>query len=151
MTGSRDCKPRRSEPTSDGITSARPPWPTSALEPGSEFEDALDDDLNISQALGVLFETIRETNRALDTGQHGLLPTADSWLQWWQRIDQVLGVSRRGKQRPREIAELAEARIQARLAKDWRKSDELRDQLAALGWEVRDTKDGHKITRRGGA
>jgi cysteinyl-tRNA synthetase len=31
------------------------------------------------------------------------------------------------------------------------KSDELRDQIAALGWEVRDTKDGQKITRRSGA
>ena len=43
-----------------------------------------------------------------------------------------------------------EARKQARLAKDWRKSDELRDRLADLGWEVRDTKDGQKITRRAG-
>ena len=51
---------------------------------------------------------------------------------------------------PAEIAELAEARVQARLAKDWRKSDELRDQLADRGWEVRDTKDGQKITRRAG-
>jgi cysteinyl-tRNA synthetase len=41
--------------------------------------------------------------------------------------------------------------VQARLAKDWRKSDELRDELAARGWEARDTKDGQKITRRGGA
>jgi cysteinyl-tRNA synthetase len=47
--------------------------------------------------------------------------------------------------------QLAEARIQARLAKDWRKSDELRDKLAALGWEARDTKEGQKITQRGGA
>jgi cysteinyl-tRNA synthetase len=36
----------------------------------------------------------------------------------------------------------------ARRAKDWRKSDELRDQIAALGWDVRDTKDGQKIARR---
>ena len=49
---------------------------------------------------------------------------------------------------PAEIAALAEARTQARLAKDWRKSDELRDELAARGWEVRDTKDGQKVTRR---
>ena len=50
-----------------------------------------------------------------------------------------------------EIAALAEARVQARLAKDWRKSDELRDELSARGWEARDTKDGQKITRRAGA
>jgi cysteinyl-tRNA synthetase len=43
---------------------------------------------------------------------------------------------------------MAEARQSARLAKDWRKSDELRDQLAALGWEVRDTAEGQKLTQR---
>jgi cysteinyl-tRNA synthetase len=51
---------------------------------------------------------------------------------------------------PPEIAALAEARTQARLAKDWRKSDELRDELIARGWEARDTKDGQTITRRAG-
>jgi cysteinyl-tRNA synthetase len=51
---------------------------------------------------------------------------------------------------PAEIAALGEARVQARLAKDWRKSDELRDEIAARGWEARDTKDGQKMMRRGG-
>ena len=118
-------------------------------EEGSGFEDALDDDLNISGALGVLFETIRETNRALDLGKLEA-EAASSWLRWWERIDRVLGVSGEENALPAEIAALAEARTQARLAKDWRKSDELRDELAARGWEVRDTKDGQKITRRAG-
>ncbi len=52
---------------------------------------------------------------------------------------------------PEEVKKLADARAQARLAKDFRKSDELRDKLNALGWEARDTKDGQKITRRAGA
>ena len=52
---------------------------------------------------------------------------------------------------PAEIVRLAEARVQARLAKDWQKSDELRDALEARGWEVRDTKDGQVVTRRAGA
>jgi cysteinyl-tRNA synthetase len=118
-------------------------------EEGSEFEDALDDDLNISGALGALFENIRETNRALDEGK---LETdaASSWLKWWGRIDRVLAVSGLEDSVPADIAAVAEARVQARLAKDWRKSDELRDELAAKGWEARDTKDGQKITRRGG-
>ena len=110
----------------------------------------MDDDLNISGALGALFETIRETNRALDSGRSK--PTRpNAWLR-------VVGADRprarrRAEQRtaiPAEIAALAEARVQARLAKEWRKSDELRDELAARGWEARDTKDGQKITRRGG-
>ncbi|HXM32336.1 MAG TPA: cysteine--tRNA ligase [Chthoniobacterales bacterium] len=113
------------------------------------FEDALDDDLNISGALGVLFETIRETNRALDLGNLDS-GAANSWLKWWERIDRVLAIGGEESAVPAEIAALAEARVQARLAKDWRKSDELRDEIAARGWEARDTKDGQKITRRGG-
>jgi cysteinyl-tRNA synthetase len=123
----------------------------SPTEEGSGFEDALDYDLNISGALGVLFETISETNRAFDLGTLEA-DAANSWLQWWERIDRVLVIS--GEETvtlPAEIAELAEARVKARLAKEWRKSDELRDELAARGWEVRDTKDGQKITRRAGA
>ena len=117
---------------------------------GPGFEDALDDDLNISGALGVLFETIRETNRGLDRGEMNEAE-AKAWLEWWSRIDSVLAVSGEEGGVPAEIAALGEARMQARLAKDWRKSDELRDELAARGWEARDTKDGQKITRRGGA
>ena len=76
---------------------------------------------------------------------------AKAWLEWWGRVDQTLAISGEEAELPAEIAALAEARVQARLAKDWRKSDELRDELAARGWEARDTKDGQKITRRGGA
>ena len=117
---------------------------------GHEFEEALDDDLNISAALGFLFETIRETNRAMD--ENKLDPkTAVGWLNWWNRINKVLDFESDGAELPEEVAKLAEARAQARLAKDFRKSDELRDKLNALGWEARDTKDGQKITRRAGA
>ena len=124
---------------------------TSNVErPTEEFENALDDDLNISGALGVLFESIRQTNRALDTGAM-TADDAQAWLDWWNRIDSVLAVTAEDTSVPANITALAEARAQARLAKEWRKSDELRDELAALGWEIRDTKDGQKITRRGGA
>jgi cysteinyl-tRNA synthetase len=116
----------------------------------SEFEKALDDDLNISAALGFLFETIRETNRAMDESKLDA-PTAASWLSWWDRINQTLDFESDGGGLPDEVKKLAEARTQARLAKDFRKSDELRDKLIALGWEARDTKDGQKITRRAGA
>jgi cysteinyl-tRNA synthetase len=116
---------------------------------GHEFEDALDDDLNISAALGFLFETIRETNRAMDENKlDGKAATA--WLNWWDRIDQTLQFESEATELPVEVGKLAEARTQARLAKDFRKSDELRDKLNALGWEARDTKDGQKITRRAG-
>ena len=117
---------------------------------GPEFEEALDDDLNISAALGFLFKTIRDTNRAIDESKLDA-KTAAAWLNWWNRINQTLDFASGEVELPPEVAKLAEARVQARLAKDFRKSDELRDQLNALGWEARDTKDGQKITRHAGA
>ena len=118
--------------------------------PTDDFQSALDDDLNISGALGVLFEAIRETNRAMDANELGA-DGAKAWLQWWEEINQVLALeARESMASPPEIETLAEARRLARLANDWQKSDELRRELNARGWEVRDTKDGQKITRRVG-
>jgi cysteinyl-tRNA synthetase len=131
-------------------TAVRRPRSGQGDDPGSQFEEALDDDLNISAALGFLFESIRETNRAMDGNEFDFL-AAQAWLNWWDRINRVLCLQADGAELPAEVAKLAAARAQARLAKDFRKSDELRDQLMALGWEARDTKDGQKITRRAGA
>src|SRR6266536_6447780 len=114
--------------------------------PREQFEEALDDDLNISAALGFLFETIRETNRALDRNELDTA-SAKAWLNWWERVNSVLVLEEEIAPLPPGIAKLAEARAQARLAKDWRKSDELRDELSVRGWEARDTKDGQKVTR----
>lgn len=113
------------------------------------FAAALDDDLNISAALGVLFETIRETNRALDGGTLSATDAART-LRWWEKVDGVLAIGGGETEVPAEVAALAEERVQARLAKNWRASDELRDKIASLGWEVRDTKSGQQVTRRGG-
>jgi cysteinyl-tRNA synthetase len=112
------------------------------------FEDALDDDLNISAALGFLFETIRETNRAMDADELDAA-TANAWLSWWERINNVLDLAKDTADAiPEEVSKLAEERTRARAEKNFGKSDELRDQIAALGWEVRDSKDGQKLTRR---
>ena len=117
--------------------------------PNEKFADALDDDLNISAALGILFEVIRESNRKYDSRALTAAEARGS-LAWWNHIDNVLALSPETAALPADVAKLAEARVQARLAKDWRKSDELRDELSARGWEARDTKDGQKVTRRGG-
>jgi cysteinyl-tRNA synthetase len=141
---------RRLQETKAPSSKLQAPEKHQAPNSKEDFQNALDEDLNISGALGVLFETIRETNRRMDGGEMGA-EEAKGWLEWWKRVDAVLAISGEEAELPAEIAELAEARVQARLAKDWRKSDQLRDELAARGWEARDTKDGQKITRRGGA
>ncbi len=114
-----------------------------------KFAEALDDDLNISAALGHLFEQVRESNRELD---RGIDPArARAWLNWWERINRVLAFGAEEEKTPAEIEQLTEERVQARLAKNWQKSDELRDAIEARGWAVRDTKEGQVLTRRAGA
>jgi cysteinyl-tRNA synthetase len=113
------------------------------------FAEALDDDLNISAALGHLFEQIRESNRELDGGIDSARALA--WLGWWQRINRVLALEAEEGKPSEEIVRMTEERVRARLAKNWEKSDELREALSARGWEVRDTKDGQIVTRRAGA
>ena len=112
-----------------------------------EFFAALDDDLNISGALAVLFETLRESNRRMDEGT--LTPKqARGLLDWLARVDGVLALEPEAATTiPPEVEELVTARAAARAAKEWKKSDEIRDQIASLGWLVKDTKDGQKITR----
>jgi len=117
----------------------------------TDFEDALDDDLNISAALGFLFESIRETNRAMDQNEMDAA-SASAWLDWWKRINTVLDLEADTDVAiPHEVAQLAEQRENARREKNWKRSDELRERISALGWEVRDTKDGPKLTRGAGS
>ncbi len=115
---------------------------------GQQFEEALDDDLNISAALGFLFETIRETNRAMDQDELDSA-SAKAWLDWWRRINNVLDLETDAEAAvPAEVAQLAKDREAARRERNWKRSDELRERIFALGWEARDTKDGQKLTRR---
>jgi cysteinyl-tRNA synthetase len=127
----------------------KPQCPTpNAQRPIEVFEEALDDDLNISAALGFLFESVRETNRAIDENQMDAR-SATAWLEWWKRINTVLDLEARADTAvPTEVAHLAEQRQNARREKNWKRSDELREQISALGWEVRDTKNGPKLTSR---
>jgi cysteinyl-tRNA synthetase len=110
------------------------------------FGAALDDDLNISAALGHLFEKIRESNRELDAGVDSARALA--WLKWWEGVNNVLALEASQSKPSDEIVQMAEDRARARMEKDWRKSDELRDALQARGWDVRDTKDGQIVTPR---
>jgi cysteinyl-tRNA synthetase len=75
--------------------------------------------------------------------------SAKAWLDWWKRINTVLDLETESEiVVPPEAAQLAQERDNARREKNWKRSDELRERIFALGWEVRDTKDGQKLTRR---
>jgi cysteinyl-tRNA synthetase len=75
--------------------------------------------------------------------------SATAWLDWWKRINTVLGLESETKMMvPEDVAQLAKEREKARCEKNWKGSDELRDRISALGWDVRDTKDGQKLSPR---
>ena len=111
------------------------------------FRDALDDDLNISGAMGHFFNLIRDSNRAMDDDEL-IQVHAARVLQKWKEMNAVLAFQRESAALPAEVSALVDKRQQARVEKDWPASDRLRDEIAALGWIVKDTKDGPKLTPR---
>ncbi|MGB8168900.1 MAG: cysteine--tRNA ligase [Chthoniobacteraceae bacterium] len=111
------------------------------------FFAALDDDLNISGAMGHLFDLLRSSNRQMDEGTL-FGDQAARLLVDWNRINSVLALDRDAAIIPAEVVTLVEQRQAARAAKDWAGSDRMRDEIAALGWVVKDTKDGPKLTPR---
>ena len=113
-----------------------------------KFTDALDDDLNVSAAWAVIFDWVRETNRSLATNE--LRPEqAVGRLASWEKINGVFGL-RTGaveEEIPSELLKLLEDRQVARKAKDFKRSDAIRDELKAKGWVIEDTPKGPKLKR----
>jgi cysteinyl-tRNA synthetase len=108
------------------------------------LDRALASDLNINDVLGHLFQLIRETNRALDAKQ--LAPADAHHLEAaWKALDAVLGLGDATVTIPPEIQKLLDDRAAARKGKDFAKSDELRKQIEALGWKVKDTAKGQEL------
>jgi cysteinyl-tRNA synthetase len=111
------------------------------------FGDALDDDLNISAGLAVLFDLVRELNRRIERRS---LSTADAGraIAAIRDLDQVLAILPDAEAAlDADATALLEARAAARAAREWAASDRLRDELAALGVVVEDTRDGQRWRR----
>ena len=128
------------------LAADEPPDTEYAPAVSDSFFAALDDDLNISAALAELFKQIRTTNQLMDA--NGLRPgQAAALLQWWENVNQVLQIHSDEEALPIEVQDLLKQRAAARTSRDWQSSDSLRQKIADLGWTVKDTKDGQKITK----
>jgi cysteinyl-tRNA synthetase len=110
-----------------------------------KLDAALADDLNVNDALGHLFQLIRETNKALDAGQV-TAPHAHELETAWTTLDAVLGLGDLAMTVPAEVQALLDRRAAARKAKDFSQSDALRKEIEALGWRVKDTAKGHELS-----
>jgi len=112
------------------------------------FTKALDDDLNISAAWGTVFDWVRDTNRRLIDG--GLTPAdARTALEIWGAMDSVLGVGPLPEPTaPPEMLALLEARQAARKSRDFKKADEIRNELKAKGWTIEDTPKGTRLKKK---
>jgi cysteinyl-tRNA synthetase len=110
------------------------------------FFDALADDFNTAKARGVLFEWISEGNRRLDAGEK-VGPGRLGEMLYALGLENLLEPD--DESADPEAERLLREREEARAAKDFATADARRDELAALGWEVRDTADGPRLVRRG--
>jgi len=111
------------------------------------FTSAVDDDLNVSAAWGIVFEWVREMNRLLAANQLTAVQAAGA-MAAWERIDSVFGLGRKGAEAaPPDIQMLLEQRQAARKTKDFKRADAVRDELKAKGWLIEDTPKGARLKR----
>ena len=119
------------------------------------FDEAMSDDFNTALALSDLFGYFKEVSRLL--AEHD--PKARRIVNQIRKTYSLLGLFKKDAKEylakygekqedvPEEVKAIAEERRAARANKDWAKSDELREKLKALGYAVKDSKDGYTLTK----
>jgi cysteinyl-tRNA synthetase len=113
----------------------------------NDFAAALDNDLNISGGWGIIFDWIRDVNKAI--AANSLSPTdAANALATWEKLDSVLGLGAKpAAEAPPELLALLEERQAARKAKNFARSDAIREELKAKGWQIEDTPKGPRLKK----
>ncbi len=102
-----------------------------------EFYNALNDDLNTSKAISILFEM-----------ENNLDCIDKNFLNEFNSIFAIIDTNKKNEQISEEIKNIAKERWQAKINKDFAKSDELRNKLSELGYEMKDGKDNYEIMKR---
>ncbi len=109
-----------------------------------QFEAGMDDDLNTARALAAVFDYVRDTNTRMDAGefQAGNVAGARDLLARFDGIFEVLEPTGQGRLAPEEIQRAIDERLAARKARNFARADQIRQELAAAGVILEDTKDG---------
>jgi len=114
-----------------------------------DFISSMDDDLNTADAVTAIFELVRAANTAcIQPGVPSalLLSSADLIVE----LSNVLGIAaeadmQKASDIPAEVMDLVEKRTAAKQARDFAKSDEIRDRITALGYQIKDTAQGPQV------
>ena len=111
----------------------------------------MDDDLNVSRAWGVVFEWVRKGNKLIAESKLSEQEAA-KYYATWEELNKVFGVGTVERAYPEAVEgqffnELLEAREAARKAKDFKRSDAIRDELKTKGWVIEDTPKGPKLKK----
>ncbi len=117
----------------------------------SDFRASLDDDINTAEALGAVFEFVREANIALDAGEFraGNVASARELLDRFDSFFDVLKPSAAaGGLSDAEVEGLIAERTAAKKSRDFARADGIRNQLLELGIILEDTKDGIRWKRK---
>ncbi len=118
-----------------------------------EFREALQDDFNTPEALGVLHQFVRllEKQFASNTISRGSVRYI---LQWVRSCAELLGLDLfsflQGILIPPEVTALARAREEARQRKDWKEADRLRQDISNAGYVVEDSAQGFRLLPKAG-
>jgi cysteinyl-tRNA synthetase len=116
-----------------------------------QFDSSLDDDLNTAEALAAIFEYVRDTNSAMDAGEflEGNMASASALVARFDSIFDVLKPTVGAAAiTDEEVERLLVERQEARKAKNFKRSDEIRNHLLERGIVLEDTKDGMRWKRK---
>ena len=115
------------------------------------FLDALNDDLNTPEALGIFFDFINKINKNIDNESMTKDLKAESkiFINLFNSIFSIINTSLSNKDSiPKNIQDLASLREEMRNKSDWNEADKLRGKIENLGWLIEDTKDGQKLIQK---
>jgi cysteinyl-tRNA synthetase len=117
----------------------------------NDFEKAVSDDLNIAGALAVIFKMGSETNKLLDSNSLSKVD-ADKFLATFRKFDRIFGFlnvdEAKKDEIPAEIIALAEARIQAKLDKNYAEAERIREEIKMAGYIIEDApKNTYRIKK----
>ncbi|HEX9916621.1 MAG TPA: cysteine--tRNA ligase [candidate division Zixibacteria bacterium] len=116
-------------------------------ETKKEFEEALDDDLNMSQALSKIFDLVKEVNLLIERN-HISESDAKALISLLVEFDNVLGVLERVESIDEEMQGLIYQREEARRDENWELADKIRKQLEDKGIILEDTSQGTKWKKK---